>query len=229
MNLYTEKEFVVNNSFFAFKLRNLYTSDEKLFYQVSDYIPNGVYVNKRENLDYTFYNPNSLKSPETDMVSELGSQFLKEISCPLLLEVALKKIQLLKVENDYDSNCSFVQGIKMNNKTIYTYTNKLLLESDLYFNLANRLDQFGEIGKVVNSVFETQLSDLYSWQRFLSLTQQEKRIIKLLAKGESNHSIGDILFISGDTVKTHRKNIYKKLNIHNLCDVIRISITLDVM
>jgi DNA-binding CsgD family transcriptional regulator len=229
MNLHTDKEFFVNNSFFAFKLRNLYGSDKNLFHQVSDYLPNCIHINKRENLDYTFYNINSLKSPEMEVLFEKGNEYLSKISCPLLLEKGIEKIKFFEVENSHDATCSFVQGVKMHNSMTYVFTNKLLLDEDLYFNISNKLNEFGGLGRIINSVFHTQLKDLNSWQRFLSLTKQEKRIIRLLANGECNKTIGGILFISTETVKTHRKNIYKKLDIHNIRDVIHIAMTLDFL
>lgn len=47
----------------------------------------------------------------------------------------------------------------------------------------------------------------------LSLREQE--IIELVAQGTSNQDIADLLFISAKTVKTHVRNIYKKLHVTN--------------
>jgi DNA-binding NarL/FixJ family response regulator len=48
----------------------------------------------------------------------------------------------------------------------------------------------------------------------LNLTNREIDIIKLSVKGKSTQEIADMLFISEHTVKTHRKNIFRKLNIN---------------
>ena len=53
------------------------------------------------------------------------------------------------------------------------------------------------------------------------LTMREVEIIQLLADGLSSSQIGDRLFISGHTVKTHRKNILKKLDLHNSSELIQ--------
>ena len=47
------------------------------------------------------------------------------------------------------------------------------------------------------------------------LTNREKEILELIAKGLNNKEISDILFISENTVKYHIKNIYIKLNVKN--------------
>jgi LuxR family maltose regulon positive regulatory protein len=50
------------------------------------------------------------------------------------------------------------------------------------------------------------------------LTEQEQRVMRLIAGGRSNPEIAEELFISVNTVKTHVKNIYAKLNVNNRKD-----------
>ncbi|MFZ5972770.1 MAG: response regulator [Bacteroidota bacterium] len=50
----------------------------------------------------------------------------------------------------------------------------------------------------------------------VKLSSREIEIIRLLVKGTTNGQIAEQLFISEHTVKTHRKNILRKLNIHNI-------------
>ncbi len=47
---------------------------------------------------------------------------------------------------------------------------------------------------------------------FESLTKREIELLKLFSKGLTNESIAQQLFISEETVATHRKNIKRKLN-----------------
>jgi len=47
----------------------------------------------------------------------------------------------------------------------------------------------------------------------ISLTQQERRIIQLIAEGYTNEGIAKTVYISRDTVKAHLKSIYKKLQV----------------
>lgn len=53
------------------------------------------------------------------------------------------------------------------------------------------------------------------------LSTREKEILRLLAGGMTNKSISEHLCISINTVETHRKKIMKKLNLHNLSDIIK--------
>ncbi|MCC7297504.1 MAG: response regulator transcription factor, partial [Bacteroidia bacterium] len=52
------------------------------------------------------------------------------------------------------------------------------------------------------------------------LSERELEIVTLVAQGKSNAEIAEALFISPHTVKTHRKNINFKLNIHNPAELI---------
>jgi two-component system NarL family response regulator len=48
-----------------------------------------------------------------------------------------------------------------------------------------------------------------------ALTKRELEILRLVAEGLSNEEIGKKIFISRKTVKTHLRNIFDKLQVHN--------------
>lgn len=62
------------------------------------------------------------------------------------------------------------------------------------------------------------------------LTVREKEIVSYIAKGHTNKSIAESLFISAKTVDRHRTNLMKKLNIHNTAQIVKYAINekLDV-
>ena len=57
------------------------------------------------------------------------------------------------------------------------------------------------------------------------LTRREREVLKLIAEGKKAQEIGQMLFISGNTVRRHRANIMEKLNIHNLADLVKHAIS----
>ncbi|NGP88358.1 response regulator [Fodinibius halophilus] len=59
-----------------------------------------------------------------------------------------------------------------------------------------------------------------SFSGTLQLTKREKEIIKYTASGKSAQEVGDLLYISKHTVNTHRRNIYKKLDISGVKELI---------
>lgn len=48
------------------------------------------------------------------------------------------------------------------------------------------------------------------------LTQREREILKLIAEGHKNKQIADYLCLSVKTVETHRANLMRKLDLHDL-------------
>ncbi len=52
------------------------------------------------------------------------------------------------------------------------------------------------------------------------LTKREQEILELIGKEHTNQEIADVLFISTNTVFTHRKNLMKKLNVRNTAGLI---------
>ncbi len=55
----------------------------------------------------------------------------------------------------------------------------------------------------------------------MRLTKRETEIIRMIAMGRQNEEIADTLFLSFYTVKTHRKNLMKKLKLNNAADLVR--------
>ncbi len=55
------------------------------------------------------------------------------------------------------------------------------------------------------------------------LTEREREILKMIAEGYSNKEIGDKLFISHRTVDTHRTNLMRKMDVHNIANLIKIA------
>ena len=56
------------------------------------------------------------------------------------------------------------------------------------------------------------------------LSAREVEVLAALAEGASNKEIGERLFISPRTVDTHRTNLMKKLDVHNVAGLVRIAI-----
>ncbi|EMJ99059.1 response regulator [Leptospira sp. WS58.C1] len=55
---------------------------------------------------------------------------------------------------------------------------------------------------------------------FSVLSDRERQILKLISEGNSNEKIGKLLHISPATVKVHRANIMKKLDLHKVADLV---------
>ncbi len=58
------------------------------------------------------------------------------------------------------------------------------------------------------------------FQLIESLSEREKEVIRCLVKGYPNKKISDELHISITTVQTHRRNIYRKLNLRGVGELV---------
>ena len=67
-------------------------------------------------------------------------------------------------------------------------------------------------------VYKSDLDDMYS------LTQRETEILRLIANEFTTSQIAEQLFISINTVETHRKNLIRKLSVKNLAGLVKFAI-----
>lgn len=77
------------------------------------------------------------------------------------------------------------------------------------------------IDNYIRTAKDTDKNDGY---KEVPLTKREIEILKLIASGYSNQEIANILYISYNTVDTHRKNIMHKLSIKNTAGLVRYAI-----
>lgn len=61
------------------------------------------------------------------------------------------------------------------------------------------------------------------------LTRREKEVLELIAEGLTNHEIAGKIFVSTNTVDTHRKNLLAKLEAKNTAALIRIATQLQLI
>ncbi len=72
---------------------------------------------------------------------------------------------------------------------------------------------------VVASYLKGKIPDDNNQLSMKNLTQRERQILKLIAEGNTNKTIGEYLCISVKTVEKHRSNLMKKLDIHNASEL----------
>ncbi len=66
--------------------------------------------------------------------------------------------------------------------------------------------------------------DLYA-----SLTDREKQVLKLVAEGNSNKEVAQVLGISVKTAMSHRERVMQKLAIHNRTDLVKFALKQGVI
>jgi len=74
--------------------------------------------------------------------------------------------------------------------------------------------------EITSAIFSKQ-SDQSSSVTISDLTKREREVLSHIASGKSNAQIAETLFLSEDTVKTHRKNMMRKLNVNNTASLVK--------
>ena len=230
MNLYTEKEIVTQNEQFIFRLRNLYKNDNQMFHQFKDFINIPYYINDRKTFNYSIFSDFYLnKGKEIENLYELGHTYLPKISEPILFDLAKKKAQKFHLKDDKDAICSYLQCISLNGKMTHFISNKCIIDENITINTSLFPDQMSSISKLFATLLPESKNSLIYWQRFQTLTKQEKIILKMIAEGKTSKTISEELFLSKHTVIVHRKNIHKKLEVSSLADLIKFSMVLELL
>lgn len=58
----------------------------------------------------------------------------------------------------------------------------------------------------------------------VELTAREREVLKLIAEGNTNQDIAELLCLSRKTIETHRSNIMDKLDLHKVTDLVKYAI-----
>lgn len=93
----------------------------------------------------------------------------------------------------------------------------------IYGALESVVENKDKLGEKANEDFNILLHNLDPDNR---LTQREKEIFELALLGLTNKKIGELLFISENTTKTHLGKIYSKLGVSGKKELINIAVTI---
>ena len=141
---------------------------------------------------------------------------LMDISLPDMIGIDLCKI----ISEKYPT----IKTIALSTFTEGTYVRKMI-ESGAKGYLLKNASKY-EIIKAITTVFKGENYLTFEAEKALKyenelqnklpkLTKREKEVLLLISNGLTNNQISEKLFISIDTVDSHRKNLYSKMNVNN--------------
>lgn len=120
------------------------------------------------------------------------------------------------------------------------YTDLIVPKLQSFSNVRGIISKTADENEIVNAINVVLEGNFYSdsmiskqesgdiFRKLEQLTSREKEIIEGITLGKTNQIISETLFISIETVKTHRKNIYRKLEINTVNELISIAINNSV-
>lgn len=166
------------------------------------------FLSAQEFLDFLAVNPHSV-----DMVLlDLQMPVMSGYNCAVILRNNFPyiKIAILSMESDAKIIDKLINEIGINAFLSKGSTKKQLLDA-IYQVAHHNLYLSDDIEKILSG-YRRKLIETEE----IKLTVREKQIVNLMCSGLTNEQIAAMLFISEFTVATHRKNIYRKTETHNI-------------
>lgn len=204
------------------------------FSDISDFLPGWIHLNRKDNMGISrmcHAMENDLEISSAD-AGKKGPAFLQNIIDPVVTVRVIPAILGLQRKGDSYRIIGFHQRIRNNEgapyQTYYTAV-KLSPETGCFFSQSILMKELDKVVHITPRQLMNESMRIADFQQFQALSGREKEILCQIAIGESNESIGIRLNISPFTVKTHRQNIYRKLEFRSIHDVIRFAMRIGII
>ncbi len=71
------------------------------------------------------------------------------------------------------------------------------------------------LGTLLRGLINQRREEDFVVSRFHTLTRRERDVLALITEGRTDHEIGDALYISPQTARTHAHKVLRKLDVHS--------------
>jgi len=231
---FTEAELVDRYKFYVIQLESLFKKGEDLI-NLSERLPLGIHKNDAETLSVLDCNQYVLDCTgySKEELCQMREAYFKKHMHPYFRDVVARQI-LKQVQDNPDIIMGFIQhlhlyGDESEFKPLITFTNLSNKDSSSVLCINVLPSVFSNLPQIIERILEMDEFKLKHFKRFQQLTKREKEILTLLAEGLNNPQIAGQLFISRQTVETHRKHINRKLDIKHLRDIMNYALAFDLV
>lgn len=219
----------VNLSSISVNQSNYLLSQRKItLAELSDNLPCWIHLNKLDDMTLYWMSGRMERDLHTNSADAIagGTDFLRRIISPETEERVVLPLIHQRELGDENYTLSFVQMIRPNSflpYKPYLTSTKISFKDNCYFCQSTPFNNIENSLQLSTGLLNAGKINLETYSSFQSLSKREKEILKFVASGETNKTIGSILSISHLTVKTHRQNIIKKLGTSSIRDLIKIA------
>lgn len=191
------------------------------------YMAKGAYGDAAEMMkQYNGYKDSLLSAENQAVIAEMETKYqVKEKNRTILMlqlqeQLHTKKIKLQKMFIVFLS-IVFILSVVL----FYSHHKRnVIKQQQLRLELQNYLLRMNEMQNKLETFEEdcqrSTTPGVEQLKKF-NLTKQEMKVIELIAEGYQNSEIAKKLFVSQNTVKTHIKNIYLKLDVKNRVEALK--------
>lgn len=229
----TEKELLAKQQEQLFGIQKIVKDSLIDLDDVCELIPGLVHLNKIHTLELAYLDKQSrgvLGVSREDLLRN-GQHILRKHVMPESFQQAQKLFAHLDFEDSSQvvSHFQALKGFLAKEGYHWYFSVKKRFNKDFILTISNPVHTLGPMQKKVEKILEENLFIKKNLPKLNSLTDREKEIIKLIFKGHNSNQIAEKLFISPHTVRTHRKNIWAKLEINSYTQLLKFAGQFDLM
>ncbi len=201
------------------------TIEEKLqvFAPCAEMMPGVVVVHELPNFKTVYMSSKGLKQLGISFneLKRMGSEYHSRFFNNEDMEDYMGKLRKLLKRNDPEETFTFFQQVKLKERGEWVWhmaSSKIFHVDDKgnpthLITVAFPVDQMKHIPNKAQRLLAESEFYRKNEEKFQSLGKRAKQVLKLVAIGKSSAEIAEELYISVDTVNTHRKIIKQKLEI----------------
>ena len=206
----------------------------------SEIVPGIIIIRELEGFGPVFISENGLKLMHTKLEAVQTETDKFQNSFFHNDDIYDYKNQLKELEKEADNDRSqftFFQQLRLaqENEWIWHICTSEIFHRDEnmvathIITVANPINHLKHVPNKVNRLVAENLFFKQNFEKYRSLGKREREVLRLVALGKSSLEIAEELFISIDTVNTHRKNIKEKLKINNTYGFSQYALAFDLL
>jgi DNA-binding CsgD family transcriptional regulator len=227
-----QKSIKTDESAFLEKLQDL----EKII----DKIPGAVIIHELESLTVRYMCPWAIRklgvNPE-QVINATVDEYFEKYFNPEDARSNLDKLASFIEKGDEDDIITYFQQVRTTERdgwSWYLSTSKIFMKDENgkpshLITVSSPVNSLQHITSKIDRLLDEKNFIWKNQKAFFELTKREKEILKHMALGKNSLEIGKLLFISEQTVETHRKHIRKKIKANNHYDVVQFAQSFDLI
>ncbi|WP_370086900.1 helix-turn-helix transcriptional regulator [Ekhidna sp.] len=209
--------------------------DLEMIKELDKVLPGMIHLNNKNDIGLEFCGREleRIFDLNNEEIIKDGFNNLMKIAHPeTVQDLAGEIIEYFK-EKEHSDQMSFFQRLKddVNDDKFKWWftTTKGFGDSSSLLSLSFDIKSTIKIGNQLHKLLDDNLFIRKNFTKFSRLTKREKEVLKFLAIGKTGPEISEILFISKNTVRTHRQRIFEKLQVKTFTELHQFAFHFDLL